>query len=114
MGCLDPTCTRRVAHRHHVVYKQELERRWKSGLIDTTIWPSLTRLVTDPRNLADVCHQHHFGHHDGSDYKMSMALLPDEAVEFAFEALGAYAYDYLRRRYAGEDPRLESHLAAAA
>jgi hypothetical protein len=33
-----------------------------------------------------------------------------EVIEFAFDALGADAYDYLHSRYPGDDPRLDDAL----
>lgn len=114
MGCIYSDCLKRAPHRHHVVYEQELQRRWDSSPEVRERWPAYRRLREDCRNLVDMCHHHHFAHHDGSRSKIELSMLPDEALEFAFELLGAYAYDYLRRRYAGDDPRLESHLAAAS
>ena len=49
------------------------------------------------------------GHHNGTR-RFSLALLPDVAYEFAGELMGPAAYDYLRRRYDGEDPRLDALL----
>lgn len=40
-----------------------------------------------------------------------MTALTGENIAFAFTLLGEAAYDYLRRRYEGEDPRLELALA---
>jgi hypothetical protein len=39
-----------------------------------------------------------------------LALLPDAAYAFAADTFGAAAYDYLRRRYVGEDSRLDAIL----
>lgn len=117
MGCIRPDCLRRAAHRHHVVYEQELRRRWDSSPKVRKRWPTYPKLKNDVRNLVDICFNHHTGtegHHSGGRHTLPLEMLPDEAIEFAFELLGPFAYDYLRRRYAGEDPRLESHLATAS
>lgn len=114
MRCVHEDCLKRAPHRHHVVYEQELRRRWKSGQVDMARWPTKKRLLEDCRNLIDMCQPHHFAHHDGATGRILTTMLPDEALEFAFELLGPYAYDYIKRHYEGADPRLESLLAAAA
>lgn len=117
MRCIDPDCLARAIHRHHVVYEQELRRRWDSDPAVRERWPRYQLLKGDPRNLVDICFNHHTGregHHSGGEKAILLERLPDEAIEFAFDLLGGYAYDYLKRRYRGDDPRLESHLAAAA
>jgi hypothetical protein len=44
---------------------------------------------------------------------LTLAYVPDAALEFATDLFGAEkAYNYLRRRYAGEDPRLDALLAS--
>jgi hypothetical protein len=96
-------CGQRGAHRHHCVYKQELkwhaERRG-----DGT---SFKALAADERNLVLVAFDCHLAHHKARKrYRLSM--LPDSVFEFALEVLTAGpAYNYLRRHYQGEDPRLE-------
>lgn len=114
MRCVDDDCTSRGHHRHHIVEKQELKRRWKYREIDREQWPSLTRLLGDPRNLIHLCSDHHFAHHDGGRDRIYIMSLPEEALEFAFAALGPFAFDYLKRYYCGPDPRLESYLARAS
>jgi hypothetical protein len=42
--------------------------------------------------------------------RVRLACLTDDNLEFAFQYLGAYAYDYLRRRYDGEDARVDALL----
>ncbi|MDQ1584508.1 MAG: hypothetical protein QOF36_2562 [Microbacteriaceae bacterium] len=86
---------------HHVIEKQELERRglWK--------W--------DPRGALRLC-KGALGCHDQHTYKggadrVPLAKLTTENIDYAFEVLGPFAYDYLKRRYSGEDPRVERRLA---
>jgi len=60
--------------------------------------------------MAFNCH----GAHHGRSRTLSLAVLPDSAYSFAVEVLGAgAAYEYLRRRYTGDDPRLTSILEDA-
>lgn len=88
--------TKRAAHSHHVVYEAELRNR---GL------PKY-----DKANLMALCVDCHFAHHKGLAGKIPLGLLTDENLDYAFNALGAYAYDWLRRRYAGSDSRLDERL----
>lgn len=90
---------RRGAHSHHVTYEQELRNR---GLP-----------LYDRMNLMELCVDCHFGHHNRSKV-IPLMMLSDDHLEYAFAKLGAFAYDYLKRRYAGEDPRLELRLEEAA
>lgn len=91
--------TGRAANSHHVVYEQELARR---GLV---LW--------DLRNHMPVCAFCHGMHHQRSKI-IPLIFLTDENIEYAFESLGAHAYDYLRQRYAGDDERLETALEKMA
>lgn len=93
--CAAPGCTKRAAHDHHVVYAQEIERR--GGDPDDSRW------------LMPLCMDCHFGHHNPGVRdcrKLPLTSLPDAAIEAAFELMGPFAMDYLRRRYRGEDPRV--------
>jgi hypothetical protein len=87
--------TKRAAHSHHVVYEAELKRR---GL------PKY-----DKANMMALCLDCHFAHHKASR-RIPLLLLSDANLEYAFNLLGAYAFDYLNRRYAGSDPRLDEAL----
>jgi cytochrome c553 len=87
--------TKRAAHSHHVTYEAELGRR---GL------PKY-----DKANMMALCLDCHFAHHNASR-RIPLALLSDANLEYAFNALGAHAFDYLTRRYAGSDPRLDEAL----
>jgi hypothetical protein len=97
-------CERRPAAMHHVVYVQEL--RWAAKRL-RVVERVLTRDVRGQVPIAFHCHgQHHLGAE-----RVELVRLPDEAFEFAAEVLGAGpGYEYLRRRYAGEDPRLDALL----
>lgn len=82
---------------HHVIYAQNVRRAGGDP------W--------DPRDSLTTCIRCHCGHHHGTKGRIALTLLRDENLDFAFELLGAAAYDYLRRHYAGDDPRLEERLA---
>lgn len=98
--CAAPGCSSVATDPHHVVYRNKLRRE---------------RLPEwDPDNGLPLCRDCHDAHHYAPGKALPLTCLRDENIAFAFAALGAYAYDYLRRRHAGRDPRLESHLAAAA
>ena len=87
-------CGSRAVHQHHVTYAQAVRRT--GGDLD------------DPANLLPVCFRCHERHHTRTE-PFELGLLPDSAVEYAKELMGAgAAYVYLRRRYSGEDPRLEA------
>lgn len=104
--CVHPRCEdpRTRVNEHHVVYEQHVRRaggdRW------------------DPRNALALCVPCHMSHHRRGTKIVPLVALRDENYAFAFELLGAAAFDYLRRRYVGDDPRLHAWLtrveAAAA
>lgn len=84
---------------HHICYAQHVRAeggdRW------------------DPRNALTLCASCHAKHHHGTP--VALALLPDAAFAFVAELLGPdKAYNYLARRYAGEDARLDALLGAVA
>jgi hypothetical protein len=85
---------------HHVVYQQHLRER--------------TLPLWDWRDGVPLCRRCHDAHHNRSR-PLCCSLLPDAALEFAFEHLGAYASDYLSRRYAdvGKDGRVSILLKRA-
>jgi len=90
-------CGNRAAHRHHIVYEQHLPKA----------------LHRDQRNFVPVWWECHFSHHN-SNPKFDLAIFPDEAFEFAAEALGpGAAYEYLGRYYSdiGSDPRRAALIA---
>jgi integrase len=88
-------CGQRAVHLHHAVYRQHVTRHGGD--------------LRDPRNLVPVAFTCHGGHHSGAA-RLRLSRLPDAVFDFAAELMGAAAYDYLRRRYAGEDPRLNGLL----
>jgi predicted nucleic acid-binding Zn ribbon protein len=85
--------------RHHVVFDQHVVAARGDRC--------------DPANQLIVCWACHASLHAKRD--LSVALLPDSVFTFAAELLGnGKAYNYLVRRYAGEDARLDALLAKAA
>lgn len=86
---------------HHVVYQQELRRIGREPGRDLI-------LCADRRNMVPVGASCHAKHHSRQKPYV-LRRLPDSVFEFAREVLGGGpAYEYLRRRYVGEDPRLEA------
>lgn len=97
--CRHPSCPgqRDVLALHHVVYRQEVER------VGGEVW--------DPRNSLTLCDGCHSSHHRRGSRIVPLSVLRDENYEYAAELLGREAaYEYLRRRYVGEDPRLNALL----
>lgn len=79
---------------HHVVYEQEIRRRGGDR--------------HDPRVALTLCLACHTRHHRRTEGSIELTLLPASAYEYAEELMGAgAAYEYLRRRYIGEDERLD-------
>lgn len=72
------------------------------------------KLCADYRNLIALCPGCHAAHHSRAR-PLALAILPDSVFAFAREAMGdSRAYEYLRRFYTGEDPRLDVLLREAA
>lgn len=96
---------------HHVVYKQEIRRVVAEQTEHGP--PDIIRemaLIADRRNLVPLGPKCHGAHH-GRSRPLPLGLLPDSAFEFAGELLGpGRAYEYLKRRYVGSDPRLDALL----
>jgi hypothetical protein len=88
-------CGQRAVNLHHVIYEQEVRREGGD--------------VRDARNLVPVAWACHGDHH-GRQRPLPLGRLPDACFEFAGELLGPYAADYLRRRYSGDDARLDALL----
>jgi hypothetical protein len=78
------------------VYRQKVERA------QGDIW--------DPRNSMTLGNGCHSRHHNSTKGKLPLTAIPSAAIEFAYELLGPAAHDYLKRRYAGTDPRVEALL----
>lgn len=92
--CEDP---KKKWQAHHIVYEQHLRD------VGAPIW--------DNRNSMRLCDDCHRRHHNRSQV-VPLSKLSNRNVEYAFEALGLRAYDYLGQKYeVGEDQRLEQELA---
>jgi len=71
-------------------------------------------LAADKRNLVWLAYDCHMAHHNRAP-ALTLAKLPDSVFEFAAELLGpGEAFEYLRRRYDGQDARLDALLAVAS
>lgn len=108
-------CGQRSANKHHAVYRQKLREVAARRERDKRARATLVReLEADERNLvwlAFGCHQAHHGQH----WRLPLGKLPDSVFAFAAEVLGAgEAFEYLRRRYHGQDVRLDALLEMAA
>jgi hypothetical protein len=106
-------CRERAVHAHHILYRAEITRIHKTRLREGKATRPLNVLLADDRNLAPaafVCH----GNHHAASQRYQLAALPDSAFEFAAEMMGVRAHDWLRRRYGGEDPRLDALLETEA
>jgi hypothetical protein len=88
-------CGRPSANLHHAVYAQHVLREGGD--------------LKDARNLVPVAFSCHEAHH-GRSRPLELGMLPDSIYAFAGELLGSAAWDYLRRRYSGEDARLDDLL----
>ena len=93
-------CGSKLVVGHHTVYEQEVRRRDESRRWDVT-------------NRTPLCGAHHMRHHDGSAWTVPLAKLPDDAIAFAFDLMGAFAGHYLHAKYSGEDPRVARAFADA-
>lgn len=94
------TCVRCGAsgiERHHAIYEQHVVREDPEQRYNVA-------------NRVGLCVAHHKAHHARINV-LPLAALPDSVYAFAAELLGApRAYEYLRRRYAGGDVRLDALL----
>ncbi len=94
-GCGAPLTFARL-EVHHVLERQLLRKKGVAQF--------------DPDNalaLGPCCHQGQ----TSRLRQLPLTCLRDENYEFAARALGAAGYDALRRRYSGDDPRLDALLA---
>jgi hypothetical protein len=92
-------CGGGVAHQHHVIFRQHVERehgdRWHPG------------------NALGLCVMHHGEAHGLR--RLDVSNLRDENYAFAAELFGVQrAYLYLCRYYVGDDPRLNTLMAEEA
>lgn len=95
-------------HAHHVVDRSELEKRGVKGnaRYDTR---NALRLCNDlRRGIEGRCHLQF----ENRRIEIKASMLKDCNIEYAFEVLDAYAYDYLRQEYANvdDDPRIRLKL----
>lgn len=91
-------------HVHHVIYEQELKRRWGAAYNAAKKYD-----VRNALRVATVVHgQHHTAHK-----RIPLTALRQQNIDYAFELLGAYAYDYLTTHYRGHDERVELAFAEA-
>lgn len=96
-------------HAHHVVDKQTLKNR--CGLSGRDLYDTRNSMRLCNNLDGKRCHMN-FEWGNGS-LKIATQKLSDENIEYAFEKLGTYAADYLRREYddSDPDPRIERQLA---
>lgn len=105
-------CDGLAVERHHVVTRQELSRTSFNEYGRRPL-AHFKVLIKDERNLLPVARRCHARHHAASR-RFRLAVLPDGVFEFAAEVLGSErAYNYLRRYYVGDDPRLDALLMAS-
>lgn len=82
----------RNLERHHVIYEQHVVAAKGDP------WDIANQLV-----LCRGCHSEAHSKHN-----LPLAVLPSSAFDFGVQLLGEGAtFEYLRRRYAGTDPRLQ-------
>lgn len=106
-GCKQP-----ASKPHHVIYQQELRRIARTSVLDQpgNAEALMYALVKDWRNLVPVAVACHARHHSGI-VRYELERLPDSVYGFAVEVMGAgRAYEFLNRRYAGTDWRLDALL----
>jgi len=95
-------CGEAAVHEHHVVTRQVLRREAQ------TTGRNYTELVADPTNRIPLCLSCHAAHHNRTRPIPAKAL-PDEAIQFAKNLMGAgRAYNFFTRHYLGIDPRVEA------
>lgn len=94
-------------HAHHVVDKAELK---KAGVRASDLYDTRNAMRLCEGLDGSRCHLQF----ENRRLRIPTSKLLDEHIEYAFEALGPYAYDYLRQEYddAQEDPRLKLALEA--
>jgi cytochrome c553 len=90
------------------------ERTTRTTSSTSSTYASATYRSGTPSDGIALCRRCHDAHHNRSR-PIACSVLPDAALEFAFEHLGAYAADYLSQRYAdvGKDGRVAILLERA-
>lgn len=89
---------------HHVVSRQQLKKAgegWRE-------WDerNALRLCVVPVSEGSNCHYQH----ENAVRRVRVSELTQENIDFAFEALGDFAFDYLQRYYRCDDESLEREL----
>jgi hypothetical protein len=84
---------------HHVVEKNWLRDNHKP------LYVAANSLRLCNRFSKNDCHGKHT-RRIKNGHKVKLRQLTTENIEYAFAIMGAAAYDYLRRHYAGSDPRV--------
>lgn len=100
----------RPFHAHHVVDKAELEKRGIRGNAQYDTRNAL-RLCEDlTRGIEGRCHYQF----ENRRIQITSTMLKDQNIEYAFEVLGAYAFDYLKQEYADveTDRRIQLQMEA--
>lgn len=97
-------------HAHHVIYEQDARNALGVRKHHQSLY--------DPRNSLRLCDRYgndcHMRHHNANcPEEVKTIKLKDENVAYAFEILGLYGADYLRRKYddTEQDPRIVEHEA---
>lgn len=89
---------------HHVVDKQTL--RVRCGIVGDAAYDTRNALRLCAPFTNNNCHMQF----ENRRIEIRLTSLTDDNIDYAFEVLGAYAYEYLHREYAGEDARVERKL----
>ncbi len=88
---------------HHIISRSKLKAEIKDKA-------HLRRVLKDPRNELWISKGVH-DNHTLKARKIALEDLPSAVFEFGVEVIGAgKTYNYLRREYAGGDPRLDNLL----
>lgn len=80
---------------HHVVFRRWLKKNHKP--------------LHDPRNARRLCPSCNLNF-EARSIEFPLERLLDVNIDYAFEVMDAYAYDWLRQNYSGDDPRLDVML----
>jgi hypothetical protein len=95
-------------HAHHVVDKAVLRNR--AGLKGNALYDTRNAMRLCGGLVGARCHLQF----ENRRLRIATGKLSDDNIAYAFEVLGAYAYDYLRQEYddSEEDPRIKLALEA--
>jgi hypothetical protein len=93
---------------HHVVDKATLKTR--CHLAGEALYDTRNALRLCEGLDTNRCHMQF----ENRRVEITTAMLTDDNIDYAFEALGIYAYDYLRREYNDTacDPRIQREFEA--